>query len=108
MVTGRMIMIGDMFNQGLKHRVDALCREIANLLRSQPSLNHPDASHSQSQRQSGGYAGVELPSSGRIKPSASGPRVDDSAIGRSQPHSRDRVEPRVGPSHDQRVREDCL
>jgi hypothetical protein len=28
-----------MFNQGLKHRVDALCREIANLLRSQPSLN---------------------------------------------------------------------
>ena len=44
---GGMIMIGDMFNQGLKHRVDALCREIANLLRSQPSLNHPDASHSQ-------------------------------------------------------------
>jgi hypothetical protein len=57
---GGMIMIGDMFNQGLKHRVDALCREMANLLRSQPSLNHPDASHSQSQRQSGGYAGVSL------------------------------------------------
>ena len=64
---GGMIMIGDMFNQGLKHRVDALCREIANLLRSQPSLNRPDASHSQSQGQSGGYAGVSLfiPGSGQ-------------------------------------------
>jgi hypothetical protein len=38
---GGMIMIGDMFNQGLKHRVDALCREIANPVRSQPSLNQP-------------------------------------------------------------------
>jgi hypothetical protein len=64
---GGMIMIGDMFNQGLKHRVDLLCREIASLLRSQPSLNQPDASHSQSQGQSGGYAGVSLfiPGSGR-------------------------------------------
>ena len=64
---GGMIMIGDMFNQGLKHRVDALCREIANLLRCQPSLNQPDAGHSQSQGQSGGYAGVSLfiPGSGR-------------------------------------------
>jgi hypothetical protein len=24
-----MIMVGDMFNQGLKHRVDALCKELA-------------------------------------------------------------------------------
>jgi hypothetical protein len=57
---GGMIMIGDMFNQGLKHRVDALCREIANLVRSQPSLNQPNASNSQSQGQSGGYAGASL------------------------------------------------
>ena len=57
---GGMIMIGDMFNQGLKHRVDLLCREIAGLLRSQPSLNQPETSHSQSQSQSGGYAGVSL------------------------------------------------
>ncbi len=55
---GGMIMIGDMFNQGLKYRVDALCREIADLLRSQPSLNRPVASQSQSQ--GGGYAGVSL------------------------------------------------
>jgi hypothetical protein len=33
---GGMIMIGDMFNQSLKHRVDALCNELTNLLRSQP------------------------------------------------------------------------
>jgi len=57
---GGMIMIGDMFNQGLKYRVDALCREIADLLRSQPSLNRPVASQSQSQSHSGGYAGVSL------------------------------------------------
>ncbi len=55
---GGMIMIGDMFNQGLKARVDALCREIASLLRSQPALNRPEASQSQSQ--GGGYAGVSL------------------------------------------------
>jgi hypothetical protein len=35
---GGMIMVGDMFNQGLKHRVDTLCNELAGLLRSQPSL----------------------------------------------------------------------
>ena len=33
---GGMIMIGDMFNQGLKHRVDALCNELAGLVRSNP------------------------------------------------------------------------
>jgi Short C-terminal domain len=34
---GGMTMVGDMFNQGLKARVDALCTELASLLRSQPS-----------------------------------------------------------------------
>ena len=32
MVSG-MVMVGDMFNQGLKARVDALCRDLAGLLR---------------------------------------------------------------------------
>ena len=32
---GGMIMIGDMFNQGLKYRVDGLCNELAGLLRAQ-------------------------------------------------------------------------
>ena len=57
---GGMIMVGDMFNQGLKHRVDALCSEIASLLRNQPPLHQPDARSSQSQSQSGGSTGVSL------------------------------------------------
>jgi hypothetical protein len=35
---GGMIMIGDMFNQGLKYRVDALCNELAGLLNREPPL----------------------------------------------------------------------
>ncbi len=35
---GGMIMVGDMFNQGLKARVDALCNELAGLLSSQPPV----------------------------------------------------------------------
>src|ERR1700730_1696708 len=31
---GGMIMIGDMFNTGLKDRVNTLCNELSNLLRS--------------------------------------------------------------------------
>jgi hypothetical protein len=70
---GGMIMVGDMFNQGLKHRVDTLCSELASLLRNQPPLHRPAASSSQSpsssqsQSQSGGYPGVSLfiPGSGR-------------------------------------------
>jgi hypothetical protein len=50
---GGMIMIGDMFNQGLKHRVDALCNELADFLRSQP-LGGVKAARFQSQSQSGG------------------------------------------------------
>ena len=49
---GGMIMIGDMFNQGLKQRVDGLCNELAGLLHSQPSLS-ADAGRTQSQSQSG-------------------------------------------------------
>jgi hypothetical protein len=49
---GGMIMIGDMFNQGLKHRVDELCNELAALEREQPSI-HADAGRGQSQSQGG-------------------------------------------------------
>ena len=35
---GGMIMVGDMFNQQLKHRVDELCNELAGLLRDEPSI----------------------------------------------------------------------
>ena len=54
---GGMIMIGDMFNQGLKHRVDTLCKELAGFLSSQPLAND-EARGLQSQSQSG--VGVSL------------------------------------------------
>src|SRR5271155_215233 len=47
---GGMIMVGDMFNQGLKHRVDELCNELAALVREQPSI-HAHAGRGQSQSQ---------------------------------------------------------
>jgi len=53
-----MIMVGDMFNQGLKYRVDTLCNELAGLLNSEPSLCVADAERVQSQSQSG--SGVSL------------------------------------------------
>ena len=34
---GGMTMVGDMFNHGLKARVNALCTELASLLQAQPS-----------------------------------------------------------------------
>ena len=55
---GGMIMVGDMFNQALKYRVDALCNDLAGALgASSPFIPAPMASQSQSQ--SGGH-GVSL------------------------------------------------
>jgi hypothetical protein len=54
---GGMIMVGDMFNQGLKYRVDTLCNELANLVRNQPLFKHSGASV---QSQSQGRDGVSL------------------------------------------------
>ncbi len=54
---GGMIMIGDMFNQGLKYKVSSLCDELAGLLRNQP-LFRPAPSQSQMQSQSGGFGGA--------------------------------------------------
>ena len=53
---GGMIMIGDMFNQGLKYRVDSLCTELANLLKTQPMVSASSGGF-QSQSQSGGGFG---------------------------------------------------
>jgi hypothetical protein len=47
---GGMIMIGDMFNQGLKYKVSALCDELSGLIRNQPVFAPaPMASQMQSQ-----------------------------------------------------------
>lgn len=46
---GGMTMVGDMFNNYLKGRVDNLCSEIANLLANQPGLLQSGSFQSQSQ-----------------------------------------------------------
>jgi hypothetical protein len=46
---GGMMMLGDMFNHGLKSRVDALCQDISNILSNQPGLLQSGSFQSQSQ-----------------------------------------------------------
>ena len=60
---GGMIMIGDMFNSGLKARVDALLNDLAGLFRSQP-LAFADAGSFQSQSRSGGGVSLFVAGSG--------------------------------------------
>jgi hypothetical protein len=52
---GGMIMVGDMFNHGLKSRIDALCNDLAALIQNQPSAL-TNASQSQSQSYSDGFS----------------------------------------------------
>ncbi|AUB84203.1 hypothetical protein [Candidatus Thiodictyon syntrophicum] len=61
---GGMLMLGDMFNQALKGRVDALCNDISGLLARQPGLLQTGSFQSQSQggagyqnQTTGGYPG---------------------------------------------------
>lgn len=51
---GGMIMIGDLFNNGLKSRVDSLCVDISNLLTNEPGLVGSGSFQHQSQS-GGGY-----------------------------------------------------
>ena len=51
---GGMTMVGDMFNHGLKAKVDGLCSELSQLLAMQPFVPFPASFQSQSQRQGGG------------------------------------------------------
>ena len=46
---GGMIMLGDMFNNGLKNSVSGLCQELANLIANQPDLIQSGSFQSQSQ-----------------------------------------------------------
>ncbi|WP_437285596.1 SHOCT domain-containing protein [Sorangium sp. So ce406] len=58
---GGMTMIGDMFNSGLKSKVEGLCSELSSLLASQPFAPAPASYQSQSQggqqQQQGGSGG---------------------------------------------------
>ena len=58
---GGMIMIGDMFNQGLKNKINSLCEDLSSRLRSQP-LFAPAASQTQTQGQ--GASGASFFASG--------------------------------------------
>jgi Short C-terminal domain len=57
---GGMIMVGDMFNNALKARVDALCTELSDHLRTDEMFARPQAAPGQSQSQSSGSQGVSL------------------------------------------------
>jgi hypothetical protein len=50
---GGMLMIGDMFNNSLKGRVDSLCQDISGILANQPGLLQSGSFQSQSQSGSG-------------------------------------------------------
>lgn len=50
---GGMTMVGDMFNYGLKSKVDGLCVEISNQLMNQPTYFQPATSQSQFQSSNG-------------------------------------------------------
>jgi len=55
---GGMIMLGDMFNNGLKYSVGGLCQELSNLVANQPNLIQTGSFQSQNQgtQQQGNYA----------------------------------------------------
>lgn len=57
---GGMIMVGDMFNNALKARVDALCTELSGLLERERPFAAPAQSQSQSQGGSGLGSGASL------------------------------------------------
>ncbi len=70
---GGMIMLGDMFNNGLKNSVGELCQELANLLANQPGLLQSGSFQSQHQgngQQSSFFADTQqqTPSSGPTGP----------------------------------------
>lgn len=58
---GGMTMVGDMFNNALKARVDGLCAELSALLANDPALTRRAGWSSQSQTQSQGGGGAGWP-----------------------------------------------
>jgi hypothetical protein len=68
---GGMTMVGDMFNYGLKSKVDGLCVEISNQLMNQPAYFQPPPSQSQFQSSNnagGGNLFVSAAASGQWWP----------------------------------------
>lgn len=77
-MNGGMMMLGDMFNQGLKARVDGLCQGLAAAISSQPDL-FPLGSF-QSQSQSGGGQQMQV-GGGGLQQSSGGGQQMQSAVG---------------------------
>ena len=69
---GGMTMVGDMFNNALKAKVDGLCSELASRLGSEPFLTRRSTQQSQSQHQGHGSRGP-LGEVSLFVPSAGGP-----------------------------------
>lgn len=61
---GGMVMVGDMFNSGLKVRVDALCNDLAALLRSQPMAEAQTPSFQSQVQGDGGGVSLFAPGTG--------------------------------------------
>jgi hypothetical protein len=61
---GGMIMVGDMFNHGLKARVDTLCNELSALVQKGDLYASPTPAQAQFQSQSGGSHGTSFVVSG--------------------------------------------
>ncbi len=71
---GGMIMLGDMFNNGLKNSVSGLCQELSNLIANQPGLIQSGSFQSQHQgtQQQSNYVG-NSPNTGHQQQNNSGP-----------------------------------
>lgn len=66
---GGMTMVGDMFNYGLKGRVDGICNDIAGILASEPGLLQTGSFQSQSQNNQNQMTGVGRGPSSLFEPS---------------------------------------
>jgi Short C-terminal domain len=77
-MSGGMTMVGDMFNHGLKAKVDGLCSELSQILAMQPVVPFPASFQSQAQSQGGGpqQGGRDVLDTGSVSlfvPEAPGP-----------------------------------
>jgi hypothetical protein len=67
---GGMTMVGDMFNYGLKAKVDGLCGELSQLLAQQPFVPSPPTQQAQwqggQQQSQGGYGGTGSSNPGSV------------------------------------------
>ena len=72
---GGMIMLGDMFNNGLKNSVGGLCQELANLIANQPGLIQSGSFQSQSQgnQEQSNFGGNYSNTGGQQQQNNSGP-----------------------------------